>query len=71
MQQKLHMSGIFLKTTVKINMTEIDEQSQGNNSRWRSTLEQPGVKAPGTANKTPVFPLNSSAMFTFSPGEFS
>jgi hypothetical protein len=32
------------------------------------TLEQPGVNAPGTPNKTPFLPLNSSAKFTFFPG---
>lgn len=35
------------------------------------TLEHPGVKAPGTANSTPVFPLKSSATFTLSPGVLS
>ena len=37
----------------------------------QQTLEHPGVKAPGTANSTPFFPLKRSAMLTFSPGLFS
>lgn len=33
------------------------------NGRYR-TLEQPGVKAPGTANRTPFFPLKSWSIET-------
>lgn len=33
-----------------------------------STLEQPGVKAPGTAKRTPVLPLKSSSIDTLVPG---
>lgn len=33
-----------------------------------STLEQPGVKAPGTAKRTPFFPLKSWSMDTLFPG---
>lgn len=36
--------------------------------KWRFTLEQPGVKAPGTAKRTPFFPLKSWSMDTFFPG---
>lgn len=35
------------------------------------TFEQPGVKAPGTANITTFFPAHNSAMFTLFAGESS
>lgn len=33
-------------------------------NNFQQTFEQPGVKAPGTANRTPFLPANSSAMLT-------
>lgn len=35
------------------------------------TFEQPGVNAPGTANKITFLPAHSSAMFTLFAGESS
>ena len=36
--------------------------------RHTQTFEQPGVKAPGTANNTPFFPANNEATSTLSFG---
>ena len=33
-------------------------------NNFQPTFEQPGVKAPGTANRTPFLPANNSAMLT-------
>lgn len=33
-------------------------------NNFQQTFEQPGVKAPGTANRTPFLPANNSAMLT-------
>lgn len=38
------------------------------NRNENSTLEQPGVKAPGTAKRTPFFPLKSWSIATLFPG---
>lgn len=45
-------------------MTAQDAASRNDDS----TLEQPGVKAPGTAKRTPLFPLKSWSIATLFPG---
>lgn len=48
-----------------------DECEQDTANRDKSvypTLEQPGVKAPGTAKRTPFFPLKSWSIATLFPG---
>lgn len=45
-----------------------DDQCKRQQTGENSTLEQPGVNAPGTAKRTPFFPLKSWFIATLFPG---
>lgn len=77
----LQFGRLFHKTR-KVSLTEREQRySEGQTvivKQWwhkvlrgeneDSTLEQPGVKAPGTAKRTPVLPLKSWSIATLFPG---
>lgn len=69
----------LLHKTWEVSLKATRETLRQPMQRWRktqqngdesvdSTLEQPGVKAPGTAKRTPFFPLKSWSIATLFPG---